>query len=608
MPTVSPDLVAAPRPKARVRFGHIAKILGAIVVAALVLTACDATSDQQASNAASQLQGGTATVAEANSFTSFNPDTAHGNIDINSKISYATHSGFGYLDDSLNIVHNDKFGKVEKVSDSPLTVKYTVNSAVKWSDDAPVDANDLILAWVISSGYFNDSSGAKGTTYFAFARDTSVLALSDFPDVSSDGRSITVKYSQPVADWEIALGFPTITTPAHVLAQKSGLKDAAALTALFKSLPRGNPKAPVTPNVELKKVSDFWNTGFDTQSMPTDPSLLLSNGPYVVKSIEPGKSMTLVRNRDYNWGPEAHLDQINVSYLPDASTQISALKDGSADIIVPAASANAINQIQSLAGKGVSMETGEQLSYEHLDLDFSGVFADKNVRLAFLKTVPRQDIVNKIIKQLNPDAKPLDSQLFVPAQSKYADAVKANGSTEFAAPDIEGAKALLKGATPEVRILFDRNNPSRQDIFKLIASSAAKAGFRIVDASPAGDDWSKSLGGSSYDAAIFGWSNQGIGVSDVPQIFKTGGATNFNDFSDPKVDSLMKELITTSDSGKQAELKVQIDTLIWDAAYGLPLFQWIGLDAYGSKVTGIRYNPTQLGAWWNVWDWVSRAG
>ena len=57
-----------------------------------------------------------------------------------------------------------------------------------------------------------------------------------------------------------------------------------------------------------------------------------------------------------------------------------------------------------------------------------------------MKTVPRKDIVDKIVKKLDPDAKPLDSQLFVPAQAAYADSVKNNGSSAYQDVDIDGAK------------------------------------------------------------------------------------------------------------------------------------------------------------------------
>ena len=46
---------------------------------------------------------------------------------------------------------------MEKVSDNPLTVKYTINEGVKWSDGTPVTAADLVLQWAAFSGYYDDA-------------------------------------------------------------------------------------------------------------------------------------------------------------------------------------------------------------------------------------------------------------------------------------------------------------------------------------------------------------------------------------------------------------------------------------------------------------------
>ena len=114
------------------RFGRISKAVGVAAAAALALSACAGNSGgtTPTTAAAASKSGGSATVVEVNAFNTFNPNTADGNTDINSKISYATHSGFFYIDNKLNVVRNEKFGKMEKVSDNPLTVKYTINEGV----------------------------------------------------------------------------------------------------------------------------------------------------------------------------------------------------------------------------------------------------------------------------------------------------------------------------------------------------------------------------------------------------------------------------------------------------------------------------------------------
>ena len=592
------------------RFGRISKAVGVAAVAAMALSACAGTSggSTPTTAAAGGKLGGSATVVEVNAFNTFNPNTADGNTDINSKVSYATHSGFYYIDNKLNVIRNEKFGKMEKTSDNPLTVKYMINEGVKWSDGTPVTAADLLLQWAAFSGYYDDADPAAktGTSYFSYAGDPTGLALTDFPELGSDGRSMTVKYSKPFADWEIALGGPGIDIPAHVLAKKAGLTDTKAFIDLLKSMPRGDSKAPKPADAKLQAMSELWNTGFDTKTLPTDPTLYLSNGPFIVKSVNQDQSLTMVKNKDYNWGPEAKLDEITVRYIGDSAAQVQALKNGEADIIAPQASADTVDQLKALQSQGVTVDQGNQLSYDHIDLNFSGPLAEKSVREAFMKTVPRKDIVDKIVKKLDPNAKPLDSQLFVPDQAAYSDSAKNNGSSAYQDVDIDGAKKLLNGATPEIRIMYNKDNPNRVDAYSLIRESATKAGFKIVDGGLGKSDWGKALGKGGYDATIFGWINPGVGVSGVPQIFKSGNGSNFNKFSDPDADKLMADLIVTTDRSKQDDLSKQIDRKIWASAYGLPLFQAVGVDAYSDRITGVKYMPNQTGVWWNFWEWAQK--
>ncbi len=586
------------------RFGRTSKAVGVAAVAALALSACAAnTGTEDGGNGGGEESGGEVRVVEVNAFSSFNPDTAKGNVDINSKIEYATHSDFNYINNDLEIVKNEKFGSYEVVSEDPLTVKYTVNEGVKWSDGEPIDAGDLMLSWAVMSGHFNDAKTDKegevvsGHNYFDYAGDTSGLGLTDVPEIGEDGRSITLVYEKPFADWEISFG---VGVPAHVVATQGGLADEDALIELLQSAPEGDPAKP-QERPELKKVADFWNTGFDTKSLPSDASLYLSSGPFIVKDIVPEQSMTMVRNEDYNWGPMPKIDEITVKYIGEAPAQIQALDNGEVDIIAPQASADTIEQLEAL--DGVTVERGNQLSYDHLDLNFTGPFADKDVREAFMLTVPRDAIYDAIMKPLNPEGSPLDSQIFLPEQAAYAEAVKANGSENFQEVDIEKAKELLNGKTPEVKIMYNNANPNRVDAYTLIAASAEKAGFKVVDGGLGASDWGSALGTGTYDASIFGWVNSGVGVTGVPQLFSTDGGGNYSGYSNETVDELSNQLILETDPKKQEEIQIKIDTELWGDRFGLPLFQPVGVDAYSDRIEGVKYMPNQTGVWWNFWEW-----
>lgn len=580
---------------------RLMQYITAAVAAAMVLSGCSGSQGSAPVVVGEAKRGGSVTVAEVNAFSSFNPYSADGNTDINSKIGHITHSGFYYLDDAAKVVRNEKFGRFEKVSDQPLKVRYTVNEGVTWSDGEAIDAGDLLLSWAAGSGYFDDADplAGTGTKYFSTASDTSGLAGTVLPEIGADGRSITLEYTVPFADWEVAFD---VGLPAHVVAAKGGLNDEEDLIDLIRNSPRGDEEKPAL-NAPLKQVSDFWNSGFDSKGLPGDPAVFLSSGPYIVREIIPEVSMKLVRNRDYVWGQEPWLDEINVRFTGSVPTAVDALRNSQADIISPQPSADTEELLAGLAGQGITIERYNQSGYDHLDLNFSGPFLDDNVRRAFLKAVPRQAIVDAVVGDLLPDAKPLDSHVFLPAQPKYNDTVKNNGSADYAEVDIEGAKALLEGETPTVRILYNRDNPNRAKAFALIRDSAARAGFQVVDGGQASADWARSLGGGGYDAALLGWIGTGAGVSRVPQIFRTGAGSNFNGFSDGDADKAMEQLAGTTDLGKQDELLAEIDRQIWESAYGLPLYQTIGTTAFNARVAGVKTSPGPLGIWWNVWDW-----
>jgi peptide/nickel transport system substrate-binding protein len=314
----------------------------------------------------------------------------------------------------------------------------------------------------------------------------------------------------------------------------------------------------------------------------------------------PKQSMTFTKNPEYTGDDEPAYDELVIRFVPDSNAQVTALQNGEVNAIYPQPSADTLTALEQ--ANQTTLE-GDQLAYDHLDLNFgSDVFKDPKVREAFLKTVPRQQILESIVTPINPEAEVLNSQIFVPANPEYTDAVAASGYDAFDEPDIEGAKALLAGATPTVRILYNTDNPNRVDAFQAIQSSAAEAGFKVEDAgSP---DWSSLLPGGDYDASIYGWVSPGAGNAALAQIFKSGGGGNYNNYSNATVDGLVDEAQTELDPEALGQLKVQIDAETAKDFYGLTLFQSPGLFATDGSVEGIDYFSGQTGIVWNAQDWT----
>lgn len=554
-------------------------------------------------SSASAQEGGVVTVAETNAFTGANPGYTKTNLDVNAHVAAMTRESFNYVDTGQKIHPNEGFGTYKKTSDDPLTVEYTLKDT-EWSDGNKIDKADMMLWWSELSGYANDASedGKTGKDYFSIAGSTDILGSTEIPEFSEDGKTMTVTWGKPNADWEIAFDQNSFM-PAHVVAKKAGMSEEELLKVL-EDQKKGDSETP-QKQPELEKIGKAWDTTFNFTATPDDKDVLVSNGPYTIDSIVENNSVTLKKNENYKGDKAGKLDEITLRTIGDATAQIQALRNGEVDIMQPNnVNKDTMDQVQQI--ENVNVQQGDQLAYDHVDLNFdSDTFkGDKDVREAFLKTIPRQQILDQLIKPVKDDAEVLNSQMFVSSQGEpYEKAVEKNEAKNlYGDVDIDGAKKLLGGKTPTVRILYNNENPQRVDTFQLIKESAEKAGFKVEDL---GDpSWSEKLSDGDYDASLYGWVSPGVGTEMLSQIFKTGGGGNYNKYSNADVDKLVDEARANLDESSRNDQIAEVDKHTFEDAYGLPLFQSVGYVATSDQINGVdAYQPNATGVFWNVSEW-----
>ena len=576
---------------------RISSALSLSAVAALALSAC-ASSDTGASSTSGSdaaASDKSVSIAITNVFSSLNTGTAEGNSDTNGIIAQMTNRGFYTVTNTFDIRHNEWFGTYSMTEEGEgIKVDYKVNDDQKWSDGNDIDKGDLLLAWATQSGHFDSEDGEL--TYFDFAGETAGLGGAEVPVVSEDGRSISFTYPKAFADWEIAYD---IDKPAHVVAELAGMTEDELIETIETA-------TPGEENENLRKIADAWNTGYNTTTFPSNEALTVGNGPYLVTAVEENQSVTLTANPNYQGDKKPAIGEVVLKIQGDVATQIQALQNGEVNAVAPQASIDTVSQLEALSG--VVTETQPDQSYDHLDLNVKegSPFADVNVRKAFLLTVPRQDIVDKLIKPMDANAEVLNSQLYVASDAEnYAKTVESNNSSEYPSDDMDAniakAKELLGGQTPTIRILYNNKNPNRINSFQMIKESAEKAGFVVVDAGS--EQWSSLLPGGDYEASIFGWVSSGVGNSALGQIFKTGSSSNFTGYSNATVDAAADEIMTITDTARIEELKMQADGELFKDGYGLPLFQSIAVTSVSDTITGVEPKPGQYPLTWNIEEW-----
>ena len=528
----------------------------------------------------------------ADDFLSYNGLQSNTYTTYNSAVVDRMFSSFWYFGTDGSIIPNEDFGTYEKTSDDPLTVKYTISDDAKWSDGTPVTAGDFIFHWAAN----NDTVKAEGseTPLFDSISFEQGKYIPEAPEGEADGKEFTVTYPEPYADWEILI---STALPAHIVAKEAGMSFEELVTAAKEK------------DVEaLTPAAEFWNDGWDFSpgELP-DASLVPSMGPYKFKDggWQAGQSITLEANPEY-WGTPAATKELVLRFA-DPKTHVQALQNGDLDVIEPQATVDTLQQLEGL-GDDVNVQTGDQLTWEHVDYNRGegSVFADSpELREAFALCLPRQQIVDNLIKPIYADAQVMNLREVFPFQDKYQEVVDAAYPKEMDQPNIEKAKELVEKSgvsTPTVRLGYQAGNQRRTETVALIKSSCDQAGFDVQDANspvffkevmPAGD----------YDAALYAWAGSGQKASGA-NIYQSDGAQNQQSYNNPEVDAAWDKLATSLDENEQLEQVKTIEKLLWEDFQAIPLYAHPGLVGHKADVANVRDTAAQSGALWNVEQWV----
>jgi peptide/nickel transport system substrate-binding protein len=583
----------------------------------------------------------TAVIIESNTFTSLNTGNPDDNIVINGDVSYLTSMGLFHYDDKLKIVPNTILGTYKNIVNKPgnFQVKYTIAPGRLWSDGAAITAADWLLSHVVTSTDFAKAAGlpdpsdpaaspAFGSGAYGGVYDQHIVGL---PTLSADKMSVTVKYDTAIPDWVLnGVGGPF---PVHALellaAGKTALPtvaEANAATAKFVSDFYAHDKAAFTA------MGKIWTTGYEATTIgaSTNPLLLVNNGAYLVKSVDTNQ-ITMEANPKYNSGPALSgiTTMVIKQGIGDGSPSAQAIANGDADVYQGQPTADAVAQLKAI--KTATVVTSSSLAYEHIELrvaangttPYKGPFAMSggkkaaDLRKAFLLAYPRADIVDKLIKPINPNAVVLGSTWSLPGNPNYEHAASLNGSDVYSkgtqASRTAAALALVKkyyptagnGNTPiDINLLWGSpGNTRRTSEAALIIAAEAAVGFKVT--APATKGWGGKLTSSDYDAHFFIF-DQTANPQDAQSCgtFQTNQGSNYTGYSNPIVDAACVKLQSaTLPASTILRQQVIAEQQIVKDAFFMGIFQNPEVTAYNSALSGIVPAPLSPSLLWNFWTW-----
>ena len=577
----------------------------------------------------------TIVIHDTNSLTSFNSSTPDTNLTINSKVGNLSGIGFYYINDKKNVVRNTTFGdfKIVKNNATDFRIQYTVNKGLVWSDGTPINAVDLLLTHVLSSNTYSKAAGlgdpdsdnvpAFNSNGYGGTYNDNIVGQ---PVLSADKMSVTLQFKQKIANWDLYGPGPAPVHTLVLLAEgKNGLqsvKDNEAARDRF--LAAYNSKNTAV----LKAMGKVWSEAYNITEVndKTNPLLFVGNGGFLVDSAVTKSSVTLKVNPKYNSGPKLSgtIDTVIFKFISDGTAASQALANGELDVYSGQPTADAVAALKKLSN--VNLIGGINACYEHWDTrvgnapgqpDYNGIFKGHggkgaDLRRAFLLSIPREEINEKLIKPINPNAPILGSTFIAPGFEGYERLVANNGSGYYVgSQDALNAKAarLLKkhypSASPsnpvKVNVLVPGNNPRRAAEFALAKANALKVGFDLVGDVQA--SWSPKIQLSTYDAQFFAYCPSAVTQAGSNANFQIGGGNNRNGISLPNLDAILNKLQLPMDNRTFISTIIQAERIIHQEGLTSGVFLHPAVTAVNKNLKGIKPSPLSDDVVWNWWEW-----
>lgn len=351
-----------------------------------------------------------------------------------------------------------------------------------------------------------------------------------------------------------------------------------------------------------------------------DARHIIGSGPFTVKDEKPGRELTLVARKDYQWGPKnlaqqgpANLDGITYIVTPEDSVRIGALLAGQAGFI---------RQVQAYDEKQATDQgfniyaaptrgVNDSLSFR----PDNPLVADLRVRQALLHATNAKQVVETLFSPNYPQASSVIARTaagYVDLSDKLAfDQQKAKQLLDEAGWTA-GADGIRQKAGQRLALTVYESlpQPQNKEVLQLVAQQWRQVGVAL--SVKAGDAGSRVL--DNLDPLKTPLTVSEVGRAD-PDVVKSmffpanrdallqqgGSSDKVKTFRDDKLNALLTAISAEVDAQKRLQLTGDAQRYLLDNAYVIPIFEEPQVFAGAPWVKGVRFEavgrPSFYGAW-----------
>lgn len=351
-----------------------------------------------------------------------------------------------------------------------------------------------------------------------------------------------------------------------------------------------------------------------------DARHIIGSGPFTVKDEKPGRELTLVARKDYQWGPKnlaqqgpANLDGITYIVTPEDSVRIGALLAGQAGFI---------RQVQAYDEKQATDQgfniyaaptrgVNDSLSFR----PDNPLVADLRVRQALLHATNAKQVIETLFSPNYPQASSVIARTaagYVDLSDKLAfDQQKAKQLLDEAGwtPGADGIRQKA-GQRLALTVYESLPQPQNKEVLQLVAQQWRQVGVAL--SVKAGDAGSRVL--DNLDPLKTPLTVSEVGRAD-PDVVKSmffpanrdallqqgGSSDKVKTFRDDKLNALLTAISAEVDAQKRLQLTGDAQRYLLDNAYVIPIFEEPQVFAGAPWVKGVRFEavgrPSFYGAW-----------
>lgn len=330
--------------------------------------------------------------------------------------------------------------------------------------------------------------------------------------------------------------------------------------------------------VPPKYIEMFGEENFDKAPVGT--------GPFKVKQYIPGVGVNMERWPDY-WNGTAKLDELQIRFIPEASTRINELLSGGVDVAltIPTTGVSVVRDAPNVDLVAVDGPTVWIFRFDTT----KGITKDVRVRKAINMAIDRKSIIQALLEGYG---KPISS---------------AQGAKSFgydpALPTYEfnpvEAKKMLEGAGVKsgttITLDMANNNETFKQVGLAVAQMLREVGLKVEIRLHEANVFSSEIipQGQTGEMFTFGWGGWTFDFDNTAYLLYRSGQ-HWNPYiKDEALDRLLEEQRISFDVEEREEILQRIAAYSHFKAFDVPLFNFSSLFGVSKRVEGFVPAPDE---------------